>query len=90
MNHQKRKNMSWKKSFDKYLSSPPDDDDGFDGWYDEVTDKHLTEDFFKKYEDFIMESSEQFNKWMNKLFFKKGKSPEEAGRIIERVTKKYF
>lgn len=80
--------MNWKKSLDKYLSSPPDD--GFDGWYDEVVEKHLTDDFFNKYEDFIMESSGQFNKWMNKLFFEKGKSPEEAAKIIERITKKYF
>lgn len=81
--------MNWKKNLDKYLSSPPDDD-GFDGWYDEVVEKHLTDDFFNKYEDFILESSGYFNKWMNKLFFEKGKSPEEAAKIIERITKKYF
>jgi|688.fasta_scaffold1056132_2 hypothetical protein len=81
--------MSWKKSFDKYLSTPPDDDD-FDYWYDEVIDKYLSDDFYKKYENFIFEDRGHFNKWMNKLFFRKGKSPEEAARIIERLTKKFF
>jgi hypothetical protein len=81
--------MSWKKYFDKYLSTPPDDD-GFDDWYDIVIEKHLSNDFYKKYEDFILKSDGYFNKWMNKLFFEKAKSPQEAGKIIERLTKKFF
>jgi hypothetical protein len=78
--------MNWKKSLDKYLTSEPGED-GFFDWYDIVLDIYLSNEFYSENEDWLLSSNGQCNKWMNKLFFIKGKSPEEAASIIERTVK---
>jgi hypothetical protein len=79
--------MNWKTSLDKYLTAPHDD--GFDDWADLLINK-ITEPFYGNNENWINECDGQFNKWINKLFYKRGKSPEEGAKIIERAFEIYL
>lgn len=78
--------MNWKISLDRYLTEPPDD--GFDNWVDKLLN-HIPDDFYNENEAWFEDYDGQFNKWLNKLFYKKAKSPEQSARIIERAFKLY-
>lgn len=75
---------SWQKSLDKYLTEPPDD--GFDNWAEVIVDE-FSNSFYDEYYYWINDTSThaQCNEWMNTLFYKKGASPEDAAKIIERA-----
>lgn len=74
------------KSLYEYLSSVPPDD-GY-GEYCEVVLENLSEEFFKKNETWIVDETEQIDKWINKLF-NRGIDPIMCGVIIERSFKIY-
>lgn len=78
---------SFQKSLDKYLTTEPDD--GFYSWAEQV-DNLFSEEFFNKNEDWIIKHDGQCNEWMNKLFYKKSKSPKLASEIIQRAFNIYI
>jgi hypothetical protein len=75
--------MNWKISLDKYLTTPPHD--GFDGWSEDACNK-IADTFYDENEKWINEYDGQCNKWLNELF-RRGKSPTDAAKIIERAFK---
>ncbi len=79
--------MNWKISLDRYLTTPPDD--GFDNWAEDLIGKHMSEEFYNKNEDWIDAYDGQCNKWMQKLFYKKGYDTDVSAVIIERAFKLY-
>lgn len=80
--------MNWKTSLDRYLTEPPDD--GFDGWAEALVNS-ISDNFYMANEDWLNENKTdgQCNKWLNKLFYNRGKSPEEGAKIIERAFRLY-
>lgn len=77
--------MNWKQSLDRYLTTPPDD--GFTDYYEAVTEA-FTDTFFDANESWILDETEQIDKWLDKLCFS-GVEPEKAAKIIERAFKFY-
>ena len=77
--------MNWKQSLDRYLTTPPDD--GFTDYCEAVTES-FTDTFFDANESWILDETEQIDKWLNKLCFI-GVEPEKAAKIIERAFKFY-
>ena len=78
--------MDWKAGLDRYLTTEPDN--GFNFWCEDVLGNKITETFFYKNEEWILEYDGQCNKWLNKLF-NRGKDTNEAALIIERAFKLY-
>ena len=78
-------NMNWKQSLDRYLTTPPDD--GFTDYCERVTEA-FSDDFFNTNERWILDETEQIDKWFNKLF-SKGIEPIISSKIIERAFKIY-
>lgn len=78
--------MSWKQSLDRYLITPPDD--GFTDYCEAVVE-WFTDTFFDANESWILDETEQIDKWLNKLFFN-CVDPEKAAKIIERAFKFYY
>lgn len=74
--------MDWKISLDRYLTTEPED--GFDEWVDEVFDS-FSDPFYENHEEWLMEQEGICNEWLNKLYFKKDRSPEDSSKIIERA-----
>jgi hypothetical protein len=74
-------------SLDKYLTASLYED-GFDGFYDLVTER-ISDEFYDKNEDWVMEWDGTFNKWVNKCFYKKSFDVNKTARIIERTHKLY-
>ena len=70
-------------ALDKYLTSPPLDDD-YQGWIDAVVDC-FTDDFYEANEGWIL-SNGVIDKWLSKLF---GTPPQRTAAIIERAFKLY-
>lgn len=79
--------MNWKISLDIYLTEPPDD--GFDGWCESSAD-FFTEKFYNDNQLWLDAYDGQCNKWLCELFYKKGKSPQDAAIIIERAFRRYI
>jgi len=77
--------MDWKQSLDRYLTNPPED--GYDSFANHVIEKEISDSFFNANEDWILEHNGLFDKWCYRLFSKKGKSPKETAKIIERAFK---
>jgi hypothetical protein len=77
--------MNWKTSLDRFLTTPPDD--GYEDWAEELVGNHISDQFFDNNEWWLKESDGQCKRWMNDLFYKKGKSPKEAALILERAFK---
>lgn len=77
--------MNWKQSLDRYLTTPPDD--GFKVYCEAVTEV-FTDTFFEANETWILDETEQIDKWLEKLFMS-GVEPEKAAKIIERAFKFY-
>ena len=77
--------MNWKQSLDRYLTTPPDD--GFTDYCEAVTEA-FTDTFFDTNESWILDDTEQIDKWLDKLCFS-GVEPEKASKIIERAFKFY-
>lgn len=77
--------MNWKQSLDRYLTNPPDD--GFTDYCEAVTEA-FRDTFFDKNEVWIIDETEQIDKWLNKLCYK-DIAPKQAAMIIERAFKFY-
>ena len=73
--------MNWKVGLDRYLTSGPPED-GLDNWC-EVATEAMTNEFWNVAEDWVLDS-ELSSEWFNKLF-NKGKSPQEAAKIIQKA-----
>lgn len=75
--------MDWKQSLDRYLTTPPSNDD----FYEEVLE-NLSPEFWDINEDRILYGFEPFETAFYKLSFS-GKKPKEVATIIERLFKLY-
>lgn len=80
------KNMNWKASLDKYLTTAPDD--GFDSWCEDVLENKITDAFYNQNELWININDGQCSKWLNELF-KRGIDTDESAKIIERAFNLY-
>ena len=78
--------MNWKQSLDRYLTTPPDD--CFDNWA-ESTIESLSEDFYKANEEWV-DKSEEFNFWLNELFYDFDLEPKKAAKLIETLNGRYL
>lgn len=77
--------MGWKESLDHYLTTEPDN--GFDDWCEAVLEL-LSDEFFEKNEDWVSNCNSTCNKWLNKIYDKKGYlSIQESAKLIERTHK---
>jgi len=79
--------MNWRKNFDKYLTSPPDNDGEFNEYYELVIEE-FSDDFYYFNEDWILISTTQFDKWLNRVY-DKGLFPKDGAKLIERAFKFY-
>lgn len=77
--------MTWKASLDRYLTTPYDD--GFEDWTEKICDK-LPNAFWSKNVDWFIDSDFCLN-WLNKIFYKKDMTIEQAAQLIERTHKLY-
>lgn len=76
--------MIWEASLDRYLTTPFDD--GFEDWTEKVGD-NLSDAFWEKNEDWFM--NDLCTDWLNKIFYKKDLTIEQAAQLIERAHKLY-
>jgi hypothetical protein len=79
--------MSWKIGLDRYLTTPPDD--GFSNWCEDLLGEKISDDFYEKNEDWLLDQNGTGNKWINKLFFKDFDTTQ-AAKIIERAHKMFI
>jgi len=77
--------MNFKTALDRYLTSEPDN--GFTDYCEAVTEA-FTDEFFDKNETWIIDETEQIDKWLDKLFYKEIE-PKQAAKIIERAFNFY-
>jgi hypothetical protein len=72
--------MNLSTSLDKYLTTPFDD--GFENYFEAVTEK-LSNEFFDKNKDWVMESK-QFENWIE-ICRNKELNPSVTSKIIQRA-----
>lgn len=77
--------MNWKQSLDRYLTTPPND--GFTNYCENVTEA-FTENFFNENESWILDETEQIDKWLSKLYYN-SVNYKKAAATIERAFKLY-
>jgi hypothetical protein len=63
-------------------------EDKFGDWCSSVIERAITDRFYDSHEDWVWDKTGLCMSWMKKLF-DKGKSPDEAARIIERAYNFY-
>jgi hypothetical protein len=80
--------MNFSVSLDRYLTTPFDD--GFDNYFEAVTEK-LSSEFFDDNEEWVLEDRGQYNTWLNRCYYQKqsGKNIKETAQVIERAHRIY-
>jgi len=77
--------MDWKIGLDKYLTQEPCDN-GYEDYFEDVVES-FTDLFYNTNESWIIDETEQIDRWVNKLFYKH--EPKYSAKIIERAFKIY-